>query len=319
MREGIAVAGTILVDKIYEIAAYPNAGQLTQIKSIGFSVGGLVPNDGIDLKRLCPELPVYAIGKIGADEEGRYVLNALKANGLNVDGVRISDAEKTSFTDVMSVVGGQRTFFTYPGASAAFGVDDVDFSALNARMFHLGYFLLLEKVDNGDGLKLLKKAKEAGMLTSIDLVSENSDRYGAVVPCLPYVDNLIVNETEAGALSGIEPTKENLPLIAQKLVELGVKERVIIHMPETAYCYHAGKGTSLASYVLPKGFIRGTTGAGDAFCAGALSAIYEGLSDLEVLERAQMAAVGSLCEADATSGVKSVSELKELVKEFSRQ
>ena len=319
MRSGIAVAGTILVDKIYEIAAYPQAGQLTQIKSIGFSVGGLVPNDGIDLKRLCPEIPVYAVGKIGADEEGRYVMNALQANGLNTDGVKVSKDEKTSFTDVMSVVGGQRTFFTYPGASATFGVDDVDFSSLPAKMFHLGYFLLLDKVDKGDGLKLLRKAKEAGMLTSIDLVSENSDRYSAVLPCLPYVDNLIINETEAGAMAGIQPTKENLPKIAKKLVELGVKERVIIHMPETAYCYHQGEETSLASFALPKGFIRGTTGAGDAFCAGALTAIYEGLSDLEVFERAQIAAVGSLCEADATSGVKSVAELKELVKEFKRQ
>ena len=319
MRSGIAVAGTILVDKIYEIAAYPQAGQLTQIKSIGFSVGGLVPNDGIDLKRLCPEIPVYAIGKIGADEEGRYVVNALKENGLNVDGVLVSESEKTSFTDVMSVVGGQRTFFTYAGASATFGVDDICFETLNAKMFHLGYFLLLDKVDKGDGLKILQKAKEAGMLTSIDLVSENSDRYGAVLPCLPFVDNLIINETEAGALAGMEPTKENLPKIAKKLAELGVKERVIIHMPQTAYCYYQGKETFLNSYSLPKGFIRGTTGAGDAFCAGALTAIYEGLSDLEVLERAQMAAVGSLCEADATSGVKSVAELKELVKDFNRQ
>jgi sugar/nucleoside kinase (ribokinase family) len=168
-------------------------------------------------------------------------------------------------------------------------------------------------------LLTVQKAKEAGMKTSIDLVSENSDRYQIVVPCLPYVDNLIINEAEAGAITGIEATKETIPVIAKKLKELGVKERVIIHMPEMAYCYHDGVETTLSSYALPKGFIRGTTGAGDAFCAGALTAIYEELSDREVLERAQMAAVGALREADATSGVKSVEELKELVKDFSRQ
>ena len=229
MRSGIAVAGTILVDKIYEIAAYPQAGQLTQIKSIGFAVGGLVPNDGIDLKRLCPEIPVYAIGKVGADGEGKYVLNALQENGLNTDGVIVSESEKTSFTDVMSVVGGQRTFFTYPGASAAFGDEHVDFDALNVKMLHLGYFLLLDKIDNGDGIKLLQRAQAQGVKTSIDLVSENSDRYQQVLPCLAYTDNLIINEVEAGHpsllhilyrhqscyWSGNMPVKEGIPLSRQ--------------------------------------------------------------------------------------------------------
>jgi sugar/nucleoside kinase (ribokinase family) len=114
----------------------------------------------------------------------------------------------------MSEVGGQRTFFTYPGASAEFGYDDVKFDTLPS-MLHLGYFLLLEKIDAGDGLRILKEAKERGITTSIDLVSENSDRYSLVLPCLKYTDNLIINEVEAGKLTGIEPTNENLPKIAK--------------------------------------------------------------------------------------------------------
>jgi hypothetical protein len=37
-RTGIAVAGTLLVDKLYEIDAYPAAGELTKIKSISLAV-----------------------------------------------------------------------------------------------------------------------------------------------------------------------------------------------------------------------------------------------------------------------------------------
>ena len=40
-RTGIAVAGTLLVDKLYEIDAYPAAGELTKIKSISLSVGDI--------------------------------------------------------------------------------------------------------------------------------------------------------------------------------------------------------------------------------------------------------------------------------------
>ena len=318
MKSGIAVAGSILVDKINEISAYPKSGELTQIKGVQKSVGGCVPNVAIDLKRISPDLTIKAVGKVGDDENGKYVLETFTKNGVDCKNV-VFDNESTSFTEVMSITGGQRTFFTYAGASANFGVDDVDLTALNVKMLHLGYFLLLDKIDNGDGIKILQKAKEYGVSTSIDLVSENSDRYALVLPCLPYVDNLIINEVEAGALTGIEPEKENLIEIAQKLKGYGVKERVIIHTPEVGVCVSEMGVEYVPAYALPEKFIVGTTGAGDAFCAGALIGIYHGKTDKEILEFASGAAVAALSKADATSGLCTEEEIKELCKGFKRK
>ena len=318
MTSGIAVAGSILVDSINEISAYPQAGELTKIKSVQKSVGGCVPNVAIDLKRICPDLTIKAVGKVGDDENGKYVLETFAKNGVDCKNV-VFDNESTSFTEVMSIAGGQRTFFTYAGASANFGVDDVDLAALNVKMLHLGYFLLLDKIDNGDGELLLKKAKEQGVKTSIDLVSENSDRYSLVLPCLKHVDNLIINEVEAGALTGIEPKKENLLEIAQKLKAYGVKERVIIHTPEMGVCVSERGVEYVPAYALPEKFIVGTTGAGDAFCAGALIAIYHGKTDKEILEFASASAVAALSSADATSGLRTEQEIKELCKGFKRK
>ena len=318
MKSGIAVAGSILVDKINEISAYPNSGELTQIKSVKKAVGGCVPNVAIDLKRICPELTVKAVGKVGDDENGKYVAEIFKDNGVEYSGVTLG-TDATSFTEVMSIMGGQRTFFTYAGASAEFGADDVDFDALNVEMLHLGYFLLLDKIDNGDGQKLLKKAKASRVKTSIDLVSENSDRYSLVLPCLPYVDNLIINEVEAGKLTGIEPSKENLIAIAKKLKELGVQERVIIHTPEIGICVSENGVELVPAYHLPENFIVGTTGAGDAFCAGALVGIYQDKTDKEILEFASAAAVAALSSADATSGLRAEQEINELCKGIKRK
>ena len=318
MKSGIAVAGSILVDKINEISAYPQAGELTQIKSVQKSVGGCVPNVAIDLKRICPDLTVKAVGKIGSDENGEYVQKVLAGNGVDVANVSV-DGAPTSFTEVMSITGGQRTFFTYAGASAEFGVEDVDFNALDVEMLHLGYFLLLDKIDNGDGLKLLEKAQEAGVKTSIDLVSENSDRYSIVLPCLPYVDNLIINEVEASGLTGLAPTQENLVAMAQKLKAYGVKERVIIHTPEVGICVSEKGVCCVASYALPKDFIVGTTGAGDAFCAGALIGIYQGKTDEEILGFASGAAVAALSSADATSGLCTEKEINKLCSGLKRK
>lgn len=318
-RTGIAVAGSVIVDKINEISAYPNAGELTQIRSIQNAAGGCVPNVALDLKKIDPELPVSAIGKIGNDAEGEFVTDILRAGGVSTAGLAVMEGEKTTFTEVMSVPGGQRTFFVYPGAGADFGIADMDFAAIDAKILHLGYFLLLQRVDDGDGLKILQKAKALGMETSIDLVSENSDRYGLVLPCLPYTDYLIVNELEAGKLTGMEPTEDNLEKIARKLMALGVKQKVIIHMPERSVCLSAEGYSSLGSYILPEGYIQGTTGAGDAFCAGALIGIYRGWQDQQIMEFASACAVMALSSPDATSGMRTGEEIKEYCKHFARR
>ncbi len=303
-RSGIAVAGSLLVDNIYEISAYPQEGELTQIRTIKMTVGGLVPNNGIGLKKVAPALPIFAIGKIGADAAGEFAKKTIADAGVDTTGISVAENEKTSFTDVMSVVGGQRTFFTYAGASAEFGYDDIDWESLTAKMLHLGYFLLLKKVDEGDGLKILKKATEEGITTSIDLVSENSDRYACVIPCLPYVDHLIINELEAGKLCGMEPIEENLPQMAEKLLSMGVRKSVILHTPKIGLCAEKnGKITSRPSCPLPKGFVKGKTGAGDAFCSGALVALERGADAEEILELAEAVAVSSLTEANATDGI----------------
>lgn len=318
MKSGIAVAGSILVDKINEISAYPNLGELTQIKGVQKAVGGCVPNVAIDIKRVAPKMQVYALGRIGKDEDGAFVQSELAREGVDVSRLK-ETYERTSFTEVMSVTGGQRTFFTYAGASAQFGFADFAWDTFPAQMLHLGYFLLLDKVDNGDGLRILQEAKRRGIKTSIDLVSENAGRYSLVIPCLKYVDNLIINETEASGLTGISPTVENLEKIAQKLKTYGVKERVIIHMSDISVCLSECGFSVLPSYDLPKGFIQGTTGAGDALCAGCLIGISRGESDENILALGSVCATGALSKADAVSGMQEEKQLKKLCENMERK
>lgn len=306
---GIALAGSIIHDKIYEISAYPNLGELSQINSIENSVGGLVPNDSIDLKKLRPSLNVFALGRIGADSSGELCISKMKDAGVDTSYLKVVDGGVTGFTDVMSIPGGQRTFFTHSGTNDEFCFDDILWDSLPCDMLHLGYFLLLKKIDDGEGIKILKEAKRRGIKTSIDLVSESSDRYKLVIPALPFVDNLIVNELEAAALAGMPASEESLEEIADRLLELGVRERVIIHMPSLGMVKTRDGVTRLPSYKLPSGFIRGTVGAGDAFCSGALLAIYEQRSDMAILEYASLAAAASLRSPDATGALDDIDKL----------
>ena len=318
MKNGIAVAGTILVDEINEISAYPKSGELTKILKVGKSVGGCVPNVSVALKRIRPDIPVKVLGRIGNDDNGNYLKNTFTKNGVDFSNMVVGETP-TSFTQVISVTGGERTFFTYAGANNDFSASDVDAENLGVKMFHLGYLLLIEKIDNGEGVELLKAVKKAGIKTSIDLVTENSNRYSKALPCLPYVDNIIINEIEAGALVNVKPTNDNLTQIARKIKALGVSERVIIHSPALAVCVSNDGETTLPSFDFPSELIVGTTGAGDAFCAGALIAIYQEKSDAQILEFAQSSAVCSLTAVDATSGVREESQIIEFCKNFRRK
>ena len=319
MGKGIAFAGTIVHDRIYGISEYPTSGSLTRISEVDNSVGGLVPNCAIDMKKLRKSVPVYALGRVGDDASADFCLGTMEKNGVDTSMVSRHKDAITGFTNVMSIVGGQRTFFTYSGANDEFSYGDIPWDTLSVDFLHLGYFLLLEKVDTGEGLRILKEAKARGIKTSIDLVSESAEKYRAVLPCLPYVDNIIVNELEAGALTGISPTEDNLQSLAEKLLSLGVRERVIIHSPTLGVLASSRGITALPSYKLPEGFIKGTAGAGDAFCTGALLAIYEGREDFEILEFATLAATSSLRKSGATESVEDIDYLREKFSSFERR
>lgn len=311
MKGGIAFAGTILQDKICSIAAYPEIGSLAEIFAVESAVGGLVPNDAVDIKKLSPGLPVYALGRIGDDESGRFCTDYMSKNGVDVSGIRIVSGSVTGFSNVMSVVGGQRTFFAHSGANAEFSYDDIPWDTLSVSMLHLGYFLLLETVDSGDGIRILEEARRRGIKTSVDFITAPAERYASMLPVLKLVDNLIVNEHEAGALAGVLATDENLGEIAERLYKTCGAQRIIVHSPKYSVCVSARGTTALGSYKLPVGFIKGTTGAGDAFCSGALLGIYEEKGDLEILEMATLAATASLCSHDATGAIEEMDMLRE--------
>ena len=95
--------------------------------------------------------------------------------------------------------------------------------------------------------------------------------------------------------------------------ELGVSTWAVIHCPELG-CGMDEDGTyfEVPSLKLPNGYIKGTVGAGDAFCAGILYAAEKSLSLQEALKVAACTAAASLSEVSASDGVKSAKEVIQL-------
>ncbi len=327
-RNGIAVAGNMIVDVLYPILGHPKPGELTTItEGISRSSGGALCNVIVDLAKLDPALPLAALGRVGTDSEGDFVLDKLKAHA-NIDISRVLREGLTSFTAVMAdTIGKQRTFYHYRGANARFCEADVDWDTLNVKLLHIGYILLLDALDEPDDefgtrmARLLHTAQSKGILTSIDVVSEAGDRFGRIVPpALKYTDYCVINELEAQASTGVllrgesgELLAANLPEALRKLKQLGVSTWAVIHCPEGGYGVDEhGDYIETQSVPLPREAIKGTVGAGDAFCSGVLYGAYTGLPLSEAIELGNAAAACSLSESGATEGMRTAQEAMDL-------
>ena len=335
MNKGIIIAGNLIVDHVKSCDDYPKMGLLTNIREVSDCIGGCAGNTICDIAKIDPSVPLKCIGKVGNDADGVYVKNILTSLGVNIDGVKISDSQPTSFTDVMSSLSAnERTFFHARGANAEFGIDDIDFDNLEADIFHIGYALLLDKFDAEDSeygtvmAKTLAQVQNKGIKTCIDVVSESSDRFTKIVtPALKYCTYLIINEVEAELITNVKirmddntVSEEGIKNACKVFFEKGVGEVICIHFPEGGYYVEKnGNCTFMSSVNIPKSDIKGKVGAGDAFCAGMLYSLYKGFSPEYSLRVAGAAAACNLTEKNSIDGLRPFDEMMKLEEHYGVQ
>lgn len=323
MRKGIIAAGNWVADTVKFIRTYPTPGNLVTIERTEKGFGGCAHNVLADLAKLETGIPLYAGGCVGNDALGNELIQAI--DDMGIDGSALCRVEAaTSYTDVMSdMMTGARTFFHHRGANAAFGPEHVESIDIPARIFHLGYLLLLDRMDEEDAeygvvaARVLKSLQERGYLTSVDVVSEEGDRFRRIVlPCLPYIDYLILNEVEAGACCAMtlrdEQGKILLPEVeraARYLMENGVGKACVIHFPEGGFGLQDGTPVFVPSFHVPAEEIVSSVGAGDAFCATMLYALHEEIPMQKAISMANAAAWFNLHSATSTDGAPTLEDL----------
>lgn len=327
MAQGILFGGTMVVDLVKVIDVWPEQGTLANIVDLTTSVGGCALNNPINLKVLDPSLRVGTMGLVGDDDRGKFIRRTLESRGVEQAGVHVVEGS-TSYSDVMTAAAsGRRTFFHDRGVCARWSYEHVPFDAIPGRWGYvqLGYQLLLDGMDEPDpdyGTAMgrtLARFKELGLKTSMDMVSEESDRYRKVVlPSLPHVDDLIINEVEASRLTGV-PDREpdgsmawaNLDRMADALFAAGVGRTVIVHFPEGAFARERDGSDAVrqGSHIVPPEDIRGDCGAGDAFSSGAVYGLAKDWSLLEAVRLGTAMAALNLRDPTTTGGARPLDEV----------
>src|ERR1700689_5036751 len=282
---GVLGGGTWCGDLNKTIPAWPVEDTMTYIVEFDRQNGGSGSNMAIDLKRLDPSLPVEAMGVIGDDDDGRFLLGRCEAFGIDSGGLTALPGGATPFADCFnSLESGRRTHFYSPGVVAQLSPDHFDFSRTQARFLHLGLPGAHEIMDapwRGETTgwaATLKAARARGLETNLEMVSTDRARVeGFGRSCLPHLDMLIVNDYEIGCVAGVETRTDGVAApgkIAGGLraaVNKGALAFAVAHFPEGAIAATKEGGlVAIGSVALPAAAIAGVNGAGDAFAAGVL-------------------------------------------------
>ena len=106
----------------------------------------------------------------------------------------------------------------------------------------------------------------------------------------------------------------------RRTVDAGVRDRVIVHAKECCFAMNAQKEhTTVPSLAIPPEEIRGSVGAGDAFCAGCLYGLWNHAGDRQMLEFASAAAACNLFAENSTDGMRGKQEIARIANQYERK
>ena len=212
MKKKVIAAGHICIDitpvfppkKANKLTDIMTPGKLIDMKEADVHTGGSVANTGLAMKILGAD--VSLMGKIGNDAFGDMVYGILKKYDAE-KGMIISETESTSYTVVIAVPGIDRIFLHNPGANHTFCAEDIPQNALEeTALFHFGYPPLMKSMFTNDGselLNLLKRVKNSGAATSLDLAAVDPDAEAGQADwekilerVIPYVDFFVPSVEE---------------------------------------------------------------------------------------------------------------------------
>ena len=327
MKKGFICAGCWTTDRIKIVDRWPFEEELSTITGHDQQGGGSAHNVGIDIRKLDSSMPVATIGVLGEDEDGHFLYNQAQSHQIDTSQLHTTENRATSYTDVITVSDtGKRTFFHHTGANDLLLPSHFDFSKTNAKILHLGLLSVhagmdafLSKDENGWS-QVLKKAQSHSILTSIEMVSIDQQRNRELVkPCLAYIDYLIVNDHEIGAIADIdtlnngETNIEKCIKAAYQVLGYGNMKSVTVHFPTGAICVAKdGSLHTVPAFRVPQTYVKGSVGAGDAFVAGFLYAMHESWPIEAALSLAHAVAAVSLGSATTVGSVQSVKRCQEI-------
>lgn len=278
-RPDVITIGIHIVDILGRpVQAIPAGQGVALLEEIRMTVAGTAAGTAVDMARL--GLNVATFGVVGDDELGRWLTGKMADERIDTAGITVDRDVPTSATMLPIRPSGERPALHVIGANALLGPQHLDWDVIRqARFLHVGGTSLMERFDGAPTGEVLKRAKALDLTTSLDLIGvPDADHEALFGPCYPHLDYFLPNEEDALALSGCVDRTEAITWFHDR----GVGATVITLGPDGASYASNGEPESVTpSYAVD---VVDTTGCGDAFSAGFIAGLSEGMSPTDAVE-----------------------------------
>jgi sugar/nucleoside kinase (ribokinase family) len=291
----VLVVGELNIDLIVTgLKQMPVLGQELICSGFERVMGSSSAIFAVKLAHLGPQ--VDFIGLIGDDDEGHFVVEQLRANGIGTHHIVCRSDVQTGVTISLSFAT-DRAMITYPGAMTELAINDINLTLLSQYdHLHVASYFLQQGLQ--PGLKtLFQRTRQEGLTISFDTGWDPHAAWGQeLYSLLQYVDIFFPNRDEARALTNTEDDIAALRTLSKAVRQVVIKlgQQGALTLDEVGRPLHV------------PGFpvtVVDTTGAGDSFNAGF---VYAGLFQKRSLLQAMRFA--NACGALAVSSVGGATE-----------
>jgi len=290
--------GALNVDKLYLVDRIPAKDEESFVIDVKIAPGGSAANTIVALSRL--GVSTAFVGRVGNDREGRFLIDSLIDDGVDVSGVKVSEG-RSGCAIIFVDDKGNRAILVDPGVNDEISFEDM--RALKDRFIHMTSFVCKGSNTPFEAQKKLASLNtvslDPGMLyAGRDDIWELIDRTKILLP----------SEAEMKKLTGLNYKKG-----VEKVIAHGV-EIVAVKLGEKGCYVTDGRRKFKVPAISAR--VVDTTGAGDAFNAGFLYAFCRGY-DIEICGIAgNFVAARCIEKLGAREGLPTEKELEEYLLSF---
>lgn len=308
MSAKILVAGDANLDLVLRGDVVPRFGQAEQLlDGADLVLGSSAGICAAGLARLGVDTAIVA--RIGTDVFGDRTRELLVRAGVDIEALRVVD-EPTGISVILSAPE-DRSILTLTGALAGVTADEVLAASEGVAHVHFASYFLVPTLA-AELPAVLAALRARGVTTSLDTNWDPSEAWSGVAECLPLVDLLLPNASEAIALAGVlggdaivADAADAVEEAARRLAAVG--PTVIVKHGAAGGLAVSGSDVLRAAGLVVD--VVDTTGAGDSFDAGFLAAWVERRPLQEALRRAAVAGSLSTRGAGGTGGQATSAEV----------
>jgi sugar/nucleoside kinase (ribokinase family) len=293
----VLCSGIIVADHVSSpIPHLPKAGELVLADQLLLTIGGCAANVAVDLVRM--GVPSSVVGRVGNDIFGKVVADLLREQQVDVSALTISPGLDTSQTLIVNVRGEDRRFIHTFGANLAFRPEDIPLERIRpGKVLYLGGYFLMPEVTAERLAAVFAAARKAGATTVLDVVTPGPGDYlSRLAPLLPEVDVFLPNNHEAELITGEQdPVRQ-----AEAFHRLGARVAIVTLGDGGSVLVSGPARLRAEKFDVP--FVDGT-GGGDAFAAGYICGLLQGLDAVGCLTLGSALGASCVQAIGTTTGV----------------